>query len=95
MVLDTDTPALAGLRIDGLLRFAEGDLELTSAWIMVHGTLRIGTEAEPFSGNATITLTGAKSSKNVMGMGTKVLGVMGGTLDLHGRPVAGWTKHPR
>lgn len=91
MVLDTDTPALAGLRVDGLLRFAEGDLELTSAWIMVHGTLRIGTEAEPFSGNATITLTGAKSSKSVMGMGTKVLGVMGGTLDLHGRAVPGWT----
>ena len=92
MVLDTDTPALAGLRIDGLLRFGGGDLELTSAWIMVHGTLRVGTEAKPFTSDATITLTGAKSSESVMGMGTKVLGVMGGTLDLHGRAVPGWTR---
>lgn len=92
VVLDTSTPALAGLQVDGTLSFAPKDLELTSGWIVVHGRLRVGTAKKPFRGNAVITLTGAPSDQDVMGMGTKLLGVMGGTLDLHGRRVRTWAR---
>lgn len=92
VVLDTDTAALSGLQIDGSLRFAEKNLSLTSRWIIVHGSLRVGKEGNPFRHNAVITLTGAESEQDIMGMGTKVLGVMGGTLDLHGKKRKGWTR---
>jgi cell migration-inducing and hyaluronan-binding protein len=92
VVLDTDTASLTGLQIDGTLRFAERDVELTSKYVIVHGTLRIGSADNPFKPGAVITLTGAESEQDVMDMGTKVLGVMGGTLDLHGRKTKGWTR---
>ena len=56
------------------------------------GTLRVGTNAAPFLHRATITLTGSPDAPDVMGMGNRVLGVAGGTLDLHGEPRAGWTR---
>jgi hypothetical protein len=92
VVLDVSPPALAGLRVDGRLAFARKDVALEAAWIVVHGTFRVGTERKPFRQDATITLTGSPSDADVMGMGTKVLGVMGGVLDLHGRPVRSWTR---
>ena len=92
VLLDTSSPSLTGLQVDGSLRFANRDLELTSRWIVVHGALRVGSETKPFTSRATITLTGAESEASVMDMGTKVLGVMGGRLDLHGKRVPGWTR---
>lgn len=92
VVLDTSPPALGGLQVDGTLSFAHMDIELASDWIVVHGRFRVGTAKKPFRGNAVITLTGARSDEDVMGMGTKVLGVMGGTLDLHGRRVRTWAR---
>lgn len=92
VVLDTATPPLSGLQVDGVLSFAPRDVALTSDWIVVHGKLRAGTAAKPFRGRAVITLTGTRSDADVMGMGTKVLGVMGGTLDLHGRRVRTWAR---
>ena len=61
-------------------------------WIAVLGTLRVGTTAEPFQHRATITLTGSPDAPSVMGMGNRVLGVNGGTLDLHGEARVGWTR---
>lgn len=92
VVLDTDTASLGGLQIDGSLRFAERDVSLTSRYVVVHGALRVGTEKSPFQHRAVITLTGPESEQDLMDMGTKVLGVMGGTLDLHGRRISGWTR---
>lgn len=92
-VLDEDTPALAGLTILGTLEFAREDLALTADWIMLHGTLTVGTEAEPFAQHATITLAADDPAQNIMNMGTRGLMVMGGTLDLHGTaPTVAWTK---
>jgi hypothetical protein len=92
VLLDVSPPALASLKIDGALVFDEKDLAVTTGWIAVAGTLRIGTSASPFKHNATITLTGAADAPDVMGMGSKVLGVLpGGTLDLHGETRTGWT----
>ncbi|MEO7987772.1 MAG: G8 domain-containing protein [Gemmatimonadales bacterium] len=93
VLLDVSPPALASLNIDGALVFDEKDLAVTTGWIAVTGTLRIGTSASPFKHNATITLTGAAEAPDVLGMGSKVLGVLpGGTLDLHGETRTGWTR---
>ncbi|MDQ3987493.1 MAG: right-handed parallel beta-helix repeat-containing protein [Actinomycetota bacterium] len=91
VLLDVGTAPLGGLQIDGTLAFAEKNLSLTSEWIMVHGTLRIGKKADPYRRRALITLTGDKGDPDVMGMGTRFLGVMGGNLELHGRKTKGWT----
>lgn len=93
VLLDVSPPALASLKIDGALVFDEQEISLTSGSVVVTGTLRIGTSGSPFSHNATITLTGSSDAPDVMGMGSKVLGVLpGGTLDLHGEARAGWTR---
>jgi hypothetical protein len=93
LVLDEDTPALGGITLEGTLRFANANLTLSAAWIMVHGTLRIGSEASPFAHQATINITGADTSVSVMGMGNRGIMVMGGALELHGTPPAiPWTK---
>lgn len=92
VVLDTSPPPLAGLEVYGTLVFEDRDLTLKSDYIMVHGKLQIGTEATPFESRARVVLTGADKTQNVMNMGAKVLGVMGGTLDVHGQDRPGWTK---
>lgn len=85
--------SLRSLQIDGTLVFEdEKDLELRSDWIMVHGKLRIGSEAEPFQHEATITLTNATPNEDVMNMGDKLIGVMGGTLEVHGAKTTSWTR---
>ena len=60
--------------------------------MIVHGKLQIGAADKPLSKRARIELTGTDPSQNVMGMGPKVLGVMGGTLEVHGEERPGW-KH--
>jgi hypothetical protein len=92
VLLDTSPPPLKSLQIDGTLVFDDRDLALSADWIMVHGKLQIGTEGAPFHHKATISLTGTNRDENVMGMGPKVLGVMGGTLELHGEQPLNWTK---
>ncbi|VAW32093.1 Copper binding protein, plastocyanin/azurin family [hydrothermal vent metagenome] len=93
IMLDTDTANLAGLTIVGTLQFAEQDVSLTSDWILVQGTLQVGTEATPFTNQAVITLTGDPATQNIMGMGTRGIMVMGGVLELHGvSPATIWSK---
>ena len=92
VLLDVTPPRLAGVQIDGTLRFADRRLRLHTGWIIVHGTLQIGTAAKPHTARAEIVLDGNPNA-DVMGMGANVLGVMGGRLELHGtpRPVR-WTR---
>ncbi len=89
--LDASTAPLRSLTIEGTLEFADRDLNLTSDWIVVRGILRIGTELQPFAKRAIITLTGPATDA-IEGAGAKVLAVIGGTLDLHGRTRTTWTK---
>ncbi len=84
VLLDIDSAALAGLEIHGELLFDRADLNLTADWIALMGTLRIGTPGQPFAQQAVITLSGDDPDQNIMGMGTRGLLVMGGTLSLHG-----------
>src|SRR5580765_3910996 len=75
VVLDVSPPPLHGLKLDGTLSFADNkDLELTTEWIMVHGTLEIGTEAKPHTRKATITLTDNVKDEDISNLG-------GGTTD--------------
>jgi cell surface hyaluronidase len=92
-VLLDQNVALDGLNVMGTLRFEDKDLELKSAYVMVHGRLEVGTSSVPFAKRATITLTGAASSNDVMGMGTKFLGTMGsGVIEMFGENRTSWTK---
>src|SRR4029077_4574790 len=68
------------------------DVELTTEWIMLHGELQIGTEAKPYTRNATITLTNNVPGENVMEMGDRGIMLMGGTLNLHGNRQDSWTR---
>ncbi|UBV42871.1 hypothetical protein LAJ19_01170 [Deinococcus taeanensis] len=94
VILDVTPPDLAGLTIPAgsALEFAEQDLTLRTEWLMVHGELRIGSEHQPFTHHAEILLTNTTPAENIMGMGDRVLGVMDGTLELHGQPRLPWTR---
>jgi cell migration-inducing and hyaluronan-binding protein len=93
VVLDVNAKNLGDVTINGNLKFAEQDLELSASSIMVHGKFEIGSLDTPFAHQAVITLTGSDQSLNPMNMGTKLIGVMGGQLELHGasRGIS-WTK---
>lgn len=93
IILDVDTPDLAGLTIDGTLEFANQDLNLTADWIMVMGLLQVGTAGSPYTHQAVITLNANDPTENVMSMGTRGIMVMGGSLEMHGNPPpVAWTK---
>ena len=59
---------------------------------MVHGELAIGTEANPHTHKATITLTDNVKGEETMGMGDRGIMLSGGTLNLHGNRNNTWTK---
>ncbi len=86
IILDVATVDLTNLTIDGTLEFARQDISLTAQYIVVMGSLNIGTAAMPFAQKATITLNGTNMTQNIMGMGTRGIMVMGGKLELHGTP---------
>ncbi len=83
IILNENPPQLAGLTINGTLEFASLDIELRADWILVNGTLQVGTAANPYSYQAVIELGGADVNENIMGMGTRGILVVG-TLELHG-----------
>ena len=93
VLLDMDTPALGSLTINGSLTFSPAkDLALTSRYVIVQGTLQIGTESAKRTKKATITLTG-DGSGSIQGFGDKMIGVLaGGRLELHGESRLAWTK---
>lgn len=92
--LDVSPPPLASLLIMGTLIVAEKDLELRANWIMLHdhGKFLAGSVEEPFQHQLIITLTGENRDEDIMGSGSKFLGVMGGTLELHGQPRTSWLR---
>jgi hypothetical protein len=93
VVLDVSPPALRSLTIDGKLSFANTkDLELTTEWIMLHGELQIGSETNPHTRKATITLTNNVPGEDIETMGDRGIMIMGGTLSLHGNRKDSWTK---
>jgi hypothetical protein len=94
VVLDVAPPALRSLTVDGKLSFAEDrDIALSTEWIYLRGgELAIGSEARPYTRNASITLTDAVKGEDVNTMGDRGIMLMGGTLSLHGDRTHTWTK---
>jgi cell migration-inducing and hyaluronan-binding protein len=94
VVLDVSPPALRSLTIQGRLRFAdERDLALASEWIYLPGgELAIGSEAEPFTHEASITLTDGVPGEDINTMGDRGIMLMRGTLNLHGDRAHTWSK---
>jgi hypothetical protein len=84
IVLDEHTPSLGGLTINGVLDFAQQDINLTSKWIMLHGTLKIGSSVTPYHHKAIITLNDTDQNASIMDMGTRGIMVMGGRLEMFG-----------
>ncbi|MCW2960654.1 MAG: transrane domain containing protein [Thermoleophilia bacterium] len=91
-VLLDQSVSLANLTVNGTLIFARQDLTLESDWIVVRGAFEVGTAADPFTERAVIRLRDRAAGENVLNMGDKVLGVMGGSLELHGAPRVVWTR---
>ncbi|XP_046549966.1 LOW QUALITY PROTEIN: fibrocystin-L-like [Haliotis rubra] len=96
LLLDTDTPVLKMLLIQGgELIFDEKDIELRAESILIvdGGKLQVGTEDAPFQSKGIITLHGSLRAPELPIYGAKVLAVRNGTLDLHGKNVgATWTR---
>src|SRR5665213_3423826 len=96
VVLDVSSPPLHGLTVKGKLSFSDkADLELTTEWVMLFGELEIGTEAQPHTHKATITLTDNVPNEEMAGMGDRGIMVLGGTLNLHGDRTNSWSKLSR
>jgi hypothetical protein len=90
VILDVNSAALGDLMINGTLEFTRQDVSLTADFILVHGLLEVGTESEPFTQQATITLTGDDPGDDTT---RGIMVMMGGALELHGAPPAvAWTK---
>jgi cell migration-inducing and hyaluronan-binding protein len=93
VVLDVSPPALNGINLNGTLSFSDdNDLELTTEWILLRGELHIGSESDPHTRNATITLTNNIPGENINGMGDRGIMNVLGVLSLHGDRVNAWTK---
>ena len=102
IVLDTTTPSLGAVTINGNLQFARRDVAITATNITVSstGALLVGTAASPFTNKATITLTGARpafpanptaTNRNVDN--TRGITINGGKLELYGAsPSPVWTQ---
>lgn len=92
ILLDTSPPPLAHLTIQGTLVCANKDLALSADWLLIPkgGILLCGSELQPFQHHFVITLTGNNPQETIADMGAKVLGVIGGQLELHGQNKVSW-----
>lgn len=92
VILDTSTPQLRALRVDGRLVFDRREVSLAAESIVVAGTLQAGTAAVPHRHPARITVT-PRAGDVAGGFGPGAVAVPpGGRLDLHGAPVTSWTR---
>ena len=94
VLLDVSPPVLRSLTVQGRLRFSdERDLDLVTDWIYVPGgELQIGTEDDPYTKNATITLTDNVPGEDINTMGDRGIILLRGTLNMHGNRDHTWTK---
>ena len=82
---------LTGLHIKGKVVCGDRAIRMKVRWMLVEGTFRCGTHADPFLKKLTITLTGSGSG-NFNGYGDKYIVVPdGGRFELHGKQVPTWT----
>jgi hypothetical protein len=94
ILLDENTPDLAGLTIDGeLIAEEQRSVTLTADYILLRGSLRAGTAGQPYTGRLDISLNATDTAQTIETMGTRGILVMGGRLELYGAaPATAWTK---
>src|SRR6185312_15268788 len=94
ILLDVNPPALRSLTVHGKLSFSNAlDIGLKTDWIyLAGGELDIGSEARPYTRNATITLTDIVPDENINTMCDRGIMMLNGTLSLHGDRKNAWTK---
>ena len=102
VVLDTTTPSLGDITVNGTLQFARQDVAITASKITIasSGALLIGTPGNPFTNKAIITLTGARpafpanpTATNRIIDNTRGITVTGGKLEIYGAsPSPVWTQ---
>eukprot|EP00854_Cymbomonas_tetramitiformis_P005436 gene5436-6591_t len=96
ILLDVSPPQLVLIIVEGRLEFEDaGDLELHAEYIFVRGGhLVVGTEDEPFTHQATITMHGQPYvTPELPTYGAKCIAVRRGAVDLHGVPkLPPWTQ---
>ena len=93
VLLDTSTPALGSLSVDGALVFDRRDLELTAANIEVRGGLYVGSWAEPFRQRAVIIVGAEELGPESDCFGHNYIGLVHGVLELYGDDTGpAWTR---
>ena len=100
LILDTRTPVLAGLFIQGGefifdQEKADNDVELhiERGIITNGGRLQIGSKENPFVSKTQIVLYGHYLSSEIPSHRTKTLALRHGTIEMHGRPLnVTWTR---
>jgi hypothetical protein len=71
------------------------DVSLQAEYIIITngGLLQIGTQQQPFTHKAIVTMYGNVRSIELPIYGSKVIALRNGTIDMHGRPVGvTWTR---
>jgi G8 domain/Right handed beta helix region len=85
LILDESPPKLASLTVQGKLELDRSrPIDISADYIVVSGSLLLGSADSPLTKPVSITLTGKDKSADVMGMGTRGLFVNGGRLEMHG-----------
>ncbi|XP_053316454.1 fibrocystin [Spea bombifrons] len=88
LLLDTKTSLLTLLHVKGgkLIFVGSEPVHLRAHFIIIShgGLIQAGTQTEPFTGKAQITLYGSSFSPPLYPYGVKFLAVRNGTLSLHG-----------
>lgn len=87
LLVDESTPILNLIAIEGSVLFEDKkDLTLDAHYIMIRGgSMTIGTPEKRHLKKLNITLHGKKSDRHLPGMGNKLIGVVDGHLDIHGK----------
>ncbi len=95
VTLDADVEC-GGIMVEGILEVERANRTLLCDTLMVQGAdaaFRVGTSANRFEQNFTLTLKGLATETPMPMMGAKFLAAHnGGTLDIHGRDRVEWTK---
>ena len=87
ILLDVSPPKLKAIIIEGALIFDDANIDLHCDYIIIrNGRLQIGTWENPIQNKISVTLYGTKDSPQLPTFGNKVIAMMEGILDIHGKP---------
>ncbi|XP_069115391.1 cell surface hyaluronidase CEMIP2-like [Argopecten irradians] len=95
VLLDTDVDVFSITIESGasLVWSPEAEPTVRVHYMIVYGSLIIGSEDCPYTNCTHISFVGAPGAYSISDFGEKFLGVAaGGTLEVHGEPRIGWTK---